>query len=290
MRPTIAYLLLIIAPVLAAKDTLVSPRWVAEQPHESLIIFHVGSEESYAQAHIPGAVQVGAHSHLSHPGSHSDGALILELPDSGALQQTLRDLGVQHDSTIVVYFAEDAITDATRVLFTLRWAGLGARTVFLNGGLDAWKREGYSVTQEATDVTPGNVEVVPDNSLIVNGQWVQDHIPGASYRLLDARSRSHYDGVQRSRNLAGHIPGAGSLPWTELVDHELKFKDVDALAAAFESAGVKDGDTVVTYCHIGQYATLTLLAADLLGHPVRLYDGAFQDWAMRDLPVSIESQ
>lgn len=289
IRP-IATLLLVFSPCLTAKTTLVTPQWIGERPSESLVYFHVGSEESYAQAHIPGAVHVGAHSHLSHPGSHTEGALVLELPEPDALQETLRDLGVQTDSTIVVYFADDAITDATRVLFTLRWAGLGSQTVFLDGGLDEWKRTGFAVTQDAPESVSGNVVVVPDDSLLVDANWVQDHIPGGAYRLLDARSRAHYDGVQRSRGFSGHIPGAGSLPWTELVDHELKFKDIGNLATALKAAGVDEGDTVVTYCHIGQYATLTLLAAELLGHPVRLYDGAFQDWAMRSLPVSTASE
>jgi thiosulfate/3-mercaptopyruvate sulfurtransferase len=31
-----------------------------------------------------------------------------------------------------------------------------------------------------------------------------------------------------------------------------------------------------------------LFAARLLGHPVLLYDGSFQDWARRNLPVTTE--
>jgi thiosulfate/3-mercaptopyruvate sulfurtransferase len=61
--------------------------------------------------------------------------------------------------------------------------------------------------------------------------------------------------------------------------------DLENLAEAFRSAGITVGDTVVAYCHIGQQATTILLGARLLGHPVKLYDGSFQDWARRDLPV-----
>jgi thiosulfate/3-mercaptopyruvate sulfurtransferase len=39
---------------------------------------------------------------------------------------------------------------------------------------------------------------------------------------------------------------------------------------------------VITYCHIGQQATAVLFAARLLGHPVLLYDGSFEDWSRRD--------
>ena len=57
------------------------------------------------------------------------------------------------------------------------------------------------------------------------------------------------------------------------------------MRAAFTKAGVKPGDTVITYCHIGQQATAVLFAARTLGYKVMLYDGSFEDWSRRDLPV-----
>ena len=50
-------------------------------------------------------------------------------------------------------------------------------------------------------------------------------------------------------------------------------------------AGVKPNDTVIGYCHIGQQATAMLFAARSLGYKVVLYDGSFEDWSKRDLPV-----
>ena len=52
--------------------------------------------------------------------------------------------------------------------------------------------------------------------------------------------------------------------------------------ALFRQAGVRPGDTVVVYCHIGQQATAVIFGARLLGHTVALYDGAFQDWAVNN--------
>jgi thiosulfate/3-mercaptopyruvate sulfurtransferase len=44
--------------------------------------------------------------------------------------------------------------------------------------------------------------------------------------------------------------------------------------------------TGVTYCHIGQQATVPYFAARLAGLEARLYDGSFQDWSARaELPV-----
>ena len=57
------------------------------------------------------------------------------------------------------------------------------------------------------------------------------------------------------------------------------------LREMFAQAGIKPNDTIVAYCHVGQQATALLLAAEALGYNVKLYDGSFQDWQMRKLPV-----
>ena len=53
----------------------------------------------------------------------------------------------------------------------------------------------------------------------------------------------------------------------------------------FRAAGVKPGDTIIGYCHIGQQATAMLFAARTLGYNVLLYDGSFTEWQKKDLPV-----
>ena len=62
--------------------------------------------------------------------------------------------------------------------------------------------------------------------------------------------------------------------------------DAEAMRRLFDEADAATGDTVVSYCHIGQQASLVYFAARYLGFDVRLYDGSFQDWSRRtDLPV-----
>ena len=51
-------------------------------------------------------------------------------------------------------------------------------------------------------------------------------------------------------------------------------------------AGIKQGDQIVSYCHIGQLATVVYFVAKYLGYDARLYDGSFEDWSRRsELPV-----
>ncbi len=49
---------------------------------------------------------------------------------------------------------------------------------------------------------------------------------------------------------------------------------------------MRQGDTLIVYCHIGQQATAVIFAARSLGYATRLYDGSFEDWSARkELPV-----
>ena len=80
------------------------------------------------------------------------------------------------------------------------------------------------------------------------------------------------------------------MPFDTLTSAEVELKPADEIAAVFTKAGVKPGDTVITYCHIGQQATAVLFAARTLGYKVMLYDGSFEDWSRRDLPVEIHAK
>ena len=264
---------------------LVSAEWLAQHRADpDLVILHVGSADDYAQEHIPGAVFADLRNGLSAPSSHGEG-LVLEMPDSALLETTLRAMGIGNRGTIVIYWGSEWVTPTTRAMYTLLWGGLGDRTVLLDGGLGAWKAAGGAVTAEVPTPAPGTVTVRPQPARVVTADWVQSHAGVPGYRVLDARAAAFFDGVREDRGKAGHIPGAASLPWTQLVDEQVRLRSPAELRALFDAAGVKPGDTVVAYCHIGQYATAVLFAARTLGHEVVLYDGAFQDWATRGLPV-----
>jgi thiosulfate/3-mercaptopyruvate sulfurtransferase len=109
-------------------------------------------------------------------------------------------------------------------------------------------------------------------------------------RIVDGRAPVFYDGPGMKHDdgqtmAAGHLPGAVNVPFNTLVDDGVRMLPVDSLRAIFRAAGVQPGDTVAAYCHIGQQATTVVLAARLLGHPVRLYDGSMNDWENRRLPL-----
>ena len=263
---------------------LVTPAWLAAHLNDAnLVLLHVGDAAEYARAHIPGARLVRQQD-LSTP--HREGSLMLEMLPAEQLRERLQALGISSDSRIVVYYGNDWVSPATRIIFTLAYAGFGDRTSLLDGGMKAWQEAGQRVTADVPPVRRGRIAELHPLDLIVDARWVRAHANAPRVAIVDGRAAAFYDGVQATGRRKGHVPGARSIPFTEITDERLRVKSAAELAALFRNAGVKPGDTVVGYCHIGQQATAVLFAARTLGYDVKLYDGSFQDWDARtDLPV-----
>jgi thiosulfate/3-mercaptopyruvate sulfurtransferase len=273
---------------------LVSPAWLSAHLHDAnLVVLHVGDESEYASKHIPGARYVGLgdisvsdHSAMN-GGKPVGNGLMLEMPPTEVLREKLAGLGISDNSRIVVYFAKDWVSPSTRVVFTLDYAGLGSHTALLDGGLDAWTHDGGQVTNVVPTPQTGKLSALALKPIVVNAEYVHAHAAKSGVSIVDGRAAAFYDGVQHGGpNRVGHIPGAKSVPFTEVTDDNLKLKSTDQLATLFSKAGVQPGDTIVGYCHVGQQATAMLFAARSLGHPVLLYDGSFEDWSKHaDYPV-----
>jgi thiosulfate/3-mercaptopyruvate sulfurtransferase len=258
---------------------LVAPEWLATRLNDpSLVILHVGSERDYGAGHIPGARLVN----LADISITGEGGLRLELPPPGALAKALGKLGITDNSRVVVYPGTESTQSATRVWFTLDYAGLGDRASLLDGGLAQWRSEGRPLSTEAPHFAPGEVTVRPRPEAVADSDWVKAHLGDSSVRLLDARTAEFYSGANAGgMPRSGHIPGALSVPYSTLLEPGGRWKSEAALRKALGS-----NRTVVSYCHIGQQATVLYFAARYLGLSARLYDGSFQDWSARtNLPV-----
>jgi thiosulfate/3-mercaptopyruvate sulfurtransferase len=264
---------------------IVSTDWLSKHLRDdSLVLLQVGDRKEYDAAHIAGAEFI----QLSDISTPRGKGLTLELPPVEELKTTFEKLGVTDKSRIVVYFSKDWVTPTARVYLTLDYLGFGDRTSILDGGLPAWQTEGRPVTAEITPPKTGNFTPHPNTKLVVDATWVSSNLNKPGMAILDARNAKFYTGQDAGQMpRAGHIPSARNIPFSTLVeDGTNKFKSPEVLRTLFTGAGVKAGDTIATYCHIGQQASLLYFVARYLGYNAHLYDGSFQDWSNRsELPV-----
>lgn len=266
-----------------SNSMLVSTAWLAEHLGDrSLVIINIGPRASYDAGHIPGARFLEMSSIAA-----SGQPLTLELPPVDKLKSSFEELGVSDNSRIVICFLANYVSPATRVFFTLDYLGLGKQTSLLDGGFEAWHAEGRTITTDTSAIKLGKITPHPRPELVVDAEWVSANLNKPKVAIVDARAPEFYTGASAGRMpRAGHIPSAVNVPFSSLADDANKLKDSATLKKLFEEAGIKPGKEVVSYCHIGQQASLIYFVAKYLGYDARLYDGSFEDWSKRsELPV-----
>jgi thiosulfate/3-mercaptopyruvate sulfurtransferase len=289
----VVFVVMCVAPARAQRDSLlVTPAWLAAHLSDpNVVVLHVGDEAAYNAGHIPGARFVSLQQ-ISAPPAGSP-PLSLEMSPPDLLRTQLTTLGISNDSHVVTYWPKDSIQSATRAMFTLFYAGF-SNVSLLDGGMPAWVKEGHELSTAAPAAKTGTLAPFTPAPLVVDAAFVQAHVSAPGYIVVDARDAGFFDGTKTGgptdHPAAGHIPGAHSVPFNQVVTSDFHLKPAHELEALFAKAGVTPGATVVAYCHIGQQATATLLAARSLGYSVLLYDGSFEDWVRRGLPVDNPSK
>jgi thiosulfate/3-mercaptopyruvate sulfurtransferase len=252
--------------------------------HPNLVLFHIGDKAEYDKAHIAGAQYISLRDISI---SRDNGKINTELPPVEDLQKTFEKFGVNDDSFIVLYYGNDWISPTTRVYFTLDYLGLGNRVSILDGGMKAWIKAGNPTTTEVKTPPPGTLKINPKKEKVASADWVKTQLNNSAIAVVDARTTNYYDGtLVGNKPRGGHIQGAKTIPFDSLVNSDGLFKSEAELRKIFTDAGVKKDDTVVSYCHVGQQATVVYFAAKSLGYNAKVYDGSFEEWAERaDLPV-----
>lgn len=278
------------APDASARDRLVvSAAWLAQHMSDpDLVLLHVGTKATYDAGHIANARYVDFRTALA-AGDGSGTNLTLEMLPADVLHDRLAALGISDRSRVVVYQSDDQWPQSTRVMLTLDYAGL-VSVSWLDGGQKAWTKAGQPLSTDVPAAKTGTLSPLKPRPIVVDADFVKAHLNTPAFAVVDARLTAFYDGSRTggrapSEHKTGHIAGALSAPFDSFTSADVQLKPAEDIAAVFTRAGVKPGDTVIGYCHIGQTATAMLFAARTLGYRVVLYDGSFEDWSRRDLPV-----
>jgi thiosulfate/3-mercaptopyruvate sulfurtransferase len=213
------------------------------------------------------------------------------LPDEALFTSEMRRLGVRGDSTVVVYDSV-GIFSAPRAWWMLRAMG-HTRVAVLDGGLPAWKQAGHAVNRDApecvSDPISGDAFTARlQMSMVCDWREVLRATAAPDVCIFDARSADRFYGrapEPRPGLRSGHMPGAHSLPFDQLL-RDGHMKPVPELRALFSShAGPHS--RLIASCGSGVTACVIAFAAHLAGwENIGVYDGAWAEWGAGDrLPV-----
>jgi thiosulfate/3-mercaptopyruvate sulfurtransferase len=260
---------------------LVSTGWLAKNlTDRSVVVLVVDRTDSaYRAGHVPGARFVP----YAALGQTVNG-ISLELPSPDSLRNVFESAGVSN-ATHVVLTGRPLIV--TRALYTLDYLGL-KNVSALDGGFTKWIREGRPVETAAPAVERGRITPAPHPEIVAKAQWLLGRIGKPGYAIVDSRTDSEYLGIIASgaRRSTGHLDGATRFEWQSAFTDTNDFspRSVEELGALWRER-VAPGDTVITYCTIGYRGSGSYFISRLLGYPVKLFDGSYEEWAKLNYPT-----
>ncbi len=291
MKAKLLFLFLLISSFVRAQvPILVTPQWLNEHKTDpNLVILQVSFlQATYDREHIAGARFLWP-SWLAPNSPQSS----YNTPDPKEAERVLQELGISNNSHVVVYHVINEISPSARMFLTLEQLGLYGQVSFLNGGLEAWKKESLPVTKDLPPpVKKGKFKVKPGKTLLVDKDYVLKTLQSPSNVVVDARAKNIYDGEPTGYLRNGHITGAKNIYFIDMVDQESnKFKSTDSLKTYFESVVPSKKSEVVAYCFIGQTASVVYMAGRILGYDMKLYDGSMQEWSwLENLPMETKQK
>ena len=259
---------------------IVSTEWLANNISDSSVVVLEIVHQAPARDRLPGA------RYLDYMAITTDrGGNTTELPEIASLRTAFEAVGVS-DSSHVVLYGDDVVMVA-RAFFSLDYLGHTNNSV-LNGGMAKWKIENRPVTADVPRVSPGRITSSERPELLADAAWVMAHRRKPGVALIDTRTDGEYLGAGNRSGMPsdGHIAGARQLRWQQLTldPDEGLFREPESLATLYADR-VSPGDTVVTYCFVGFRASMSYMISRALGYTTKLYDGSYEDWARRKLPL-----
>lgn len=265
-------------PILLEPEAL-----LCAQKNQAIKLIYVGSAETYAQAHIAGAL-------LVQPAELVCGVppAAGKLPETAQLNTLFSRLGLTDNDHLVVYDDEGGGW-AGRFIWTLDIIG-HKNYSYLNGGLHAWYDAGMALVAQPSSLPAAvNYQATIDEQHRASLEHIKQRLNDDDFVVWDARSREEYDGTRLASQRGGHIPGAQWFEWTDLMDSQraLRLKDLDRIKSHLESLGLTPDKEIVTHCQSHHRSGLTYLAARILGYPrIKAYDGSWSEWGnLPDTPI-----
>jgi thiosulfate/3-mercaptopyruvate sulfurtransferase len=259
-------------------EHLQNPDWLVLDARFSLADSGRGQRD-YLVSHIPGAAYVHLDHDLSSPvipgktGRHP-------LPTAEIAANRFGKFGIRDGVQVVVYDDAGGALAAVRVWWMLRWLGHQAVAV-LDGGWQAWLAADLPVHDDEETRPQQTFQPQPRPELFLDTHDIERVRLDPAWRVCDARAHERYLGMNETIDpVAGHIPGAISIPYLDNLTPDGHFRDKATLREQY-SRLLNDlpAERVVFYCGSGVTSIHNILAMEIAGlGEARLYPGSWSEW------------
>ena len=241
---------------------------------DNLLILDLSKADSYAMAHVPGAIHVP-------PADIQLGVKPAPglLPEKEQLSLLFSRLGLKPDTHVVVY-DDDGGPWAGRMIWVLDSIG-HSNYSFLNGGIHAWLDEKRPVEKQANT---GNASQYQVDSINLDVSITKDELLSAindnSIQIWDARSYPEFTGEKAVSKRGGRLPGAKSYEFSRALDqnNHLRLRNLEDVKQELLELGINGEKTIVSHCQTHRRSGLTYVICKALGWNMKAYAGSWSEW------------
>jgi len=267
---------------------IISPKQLKELSTKSLIILDVrtgkDNYQNYQNKHIKGARFVDLDQDLADVGENAAFGGRHPLPEIQKFSETVSILGISADSHVIIYDDKSGANAAARAWWMLRSFGLKNIQV-LDGGIQAAEKEGLEFSSGEETFEKSEIITKEHWLLPVSGlEDVENELTSESATVIDVRDAYRYKGESEPIDLiAGHIPGAINIPFSENLDQNGSFLKPEILREKYQKLLKNKPEKLIVHCGSGVTACHTILALEYAGFQMsNLYVGSWSEWSRRE--------
>lgn len=264
------------SPIITAADFIALPP-------ESYILFDVsaGSINRYNNEHLSHAHFIDLEQDLAEIKDFAQGGRH-PLPTLSKFTNTLGQFGVKPNSRVILYDDKMNANAAARFWWMLQAVG-HRKTQVIDGGYSIALAAGAATSRRiqnknATAPYPAFRWALPISTLTE----VEQASANKNKLIIDVRAKDRYDGLTEPIDLiAGHIPNAINIPFTENVDINGCFHSPAVLHEKYKSYfDTYHSENIIVHCGSGVTACHSLLAMAYANFKIpHLYIGSWSEWS-----------
>jgi len=246
--------------------------------------------ERYKSGHLTGALFADLETDLSLKATDAANGGRHPLPDPADFGKLLSKLGISPSSVVVIYDDKKGANAAARFWWMIKAAG-HEKAYVLSGGLDSLITADFEIVIGESSVPNKFSEYKVDQWYFptVHADQVAAVSQDENHLIIDVRENYRYQGESEPIDLiAGHIPGAVSIPYTTNLNDRGEFLSQEELTEKYKNElGGRNPENVIVHCGSGVTACHTLLALADAGFPgASLYVGSWSEWSRSERPIA----
>ena len=264
---------------------------------ENLVLIDARSgknaKANYEEKHLDAAIFVDLESQLAEIKEDASDGGRHPLPKIENFAKTLSDLGISENSHVVIYDDKNGANAAARFWWMLKAVG-HEKVQVLDGGFQAAEKSNFP--------TSAKMERSIKNEIYKVNKWklplaaideVETISQDKNHIVIDVRETSRYNGETEPIDLlAGHIPGAINIPFTENLDENGLFLSPSELKEKYKKIFQEvKSENIIVHCGSGVTACHSLLAIAHAGLEIpKLYVGSWSEWSRNDKKIATKTE